>query len=772
MLKYLLFDQRAISLLVSSSTFQSVEYKQGMQLVQHICGNGSSEIIENIYIEHTDNGVLFVGKKNNIDLSPKGDRIFCVDLTTCNILSEKDKPTDLLIVMQKVFRTALKIWNRQPFSSSERINQTKSIVFPFIMPDRRRIVIERSNTVERLAKRNIDFPLLAYKYNSEDPHGEEKVDVSILIKAGEEYISRRYKIQLLFPDTKTYTTTESPSALGQTIGGKLDKKENFAYWNYETQYKSLTESQKYIVDYTNLEQPLRIDGAAGTGKTLSLLMRAYNLLNSQKEQRKPFRIIFFSHSVSTCNQGKEIFCNYPLGSSFMQPSSQQNIYFTTLLEYCENFTEIESTSVLDFDAGDAKNYQLQLIQQVLDEAQSNYTISTYLPLLSEDFQNLFSNLTENSMQNVCSLLQHEFSIQIKGRTDCTLDSYKELPSIPNGLFCKNDKDKEFVFRLFTEYQNILNTYNNFDVDDVILETLSRMNAPVWRRLRTDNGYDYIFVDEMHLFNINEQSIFHFLTKDHSKKSIPICFALDNCQAIGDRGNTSFDYIESAFGTLEKKKYHTIFRNSPQIANFCASIAASGVLMFQKTFSNPYDTVQNNFTVQEEKKSQDSPTLYMYKNDEDLIKALGLQLDYLMKTLQCKQREIAIISFEPKLASAKGADIISEQIKKKVTFIDNNYCSISDNEFLLTSPYFINGLEFQAVILLCVDEGRIPQTIGTNDISQHFVKYSAYNLLYLCSSRAKYCLIIMGSLLNGKSSCLEHSITAGYLKEIENSDKSL
>lgn len=761
-MKYLLFDQRAISIFVSRSTLQSIEYHQGKRLIEHICGKRTSEILEDVYIDYTNDGILFVGKRNSECFCENDNKIFCVDLTTCNILSEESNPANLLTVMQKVFRTTLKIWNRQPFSSSERINQTKSIVFPFVMPDRRRIVIERSNNVDRLAKRNIDFPLLAYKYSSEEPHGEEKVNTSVLVKAGEAYINRRYQIQRLFPVTEAYNNHDSASALGHATGGKLERRENFAYWNYETQYKNLTESQKYVVDFSNLDRPLRVDGAAGTGKTLSLLMRAYRLLVSYHEKKQPYRIIFFSHSVSTCQQEKEIFGNYPLGASFMQESNTQSIRFTTLLDFCKKFSKIEDSSVLDLDAGNAKSYQLQLIQQILEDATKNHTINTYLPLLSKNLQQVFSELSESSIQNTCSLLQHEFSIQIKGRTDCTLDSYKELSSIKNGLFCETETDKEFIFRLFTEYQKILNTYNNFDIDDVVLETLSRMNAPVWRRLRSEEGYDYIFVDEMHLFNINEQSVFHFLTKDYNKKEIPICFALDYCQAIGDRGNTANDYIENAFGKPEKKKYHTVFRNSPLIANFCASIAASGVLMFQSSFENPYDTTQNNFTIQEERKAQDAPILYMFKNDNEMITALGIQLDNLIKKLHCKQNEIAIISFEPLFASEQGARTISDIIKKKVTFVDN-YCTVAENEFLLTSPYFINGLEFQAVILLGVDEGRVPQTIGTNDISQHFVKYSAYNLLYLSSSRAKYCLILMGSFLNGRSSCLEHSIEAGYLE---------
>ena len=160
--KYLLFDKRAIETIVSKSVLQSIEYKQGMSFINHLCGNGTSGLFEDIYIEYNEDGILFIGKNRESALTTKGYEIFCIDLTSCEILSERNHPSDLLTVVQKVFRTCLKIWNRQPFSSSERINQTKSIVFPFVFTDRRRIVIERANNIERLAKRKIVFPLLAY----------------------------------------------------------------------------------------------------------------------------------------------------------------------------------------------------------------------------------------------------------------------------------------------------------------------------------------------------------------------------------------------------------------------------------------------------------------------------------------------------------------------------------------------------------------------------------------------------------------------------------
>lgn len=303
--------------------------------------------------------------------------------------------------------------------------------------------------------------------------------------------------------------------------------------------------------------------------------------------------------------------------------------------------------------------------------------------------------------------------------------------------------------------------NNYDVDDVTLEALSRLNAPVWRRERKESGYDYILVDEMHLFSLNEQTVFHFLTKDATKKIIPICFALDYSQAIGDRGDIERDYIATAFSHAEEKRYNTVFRNSPQIATFCAGIAASGALMFQGSFKNPYGKEQY---VCSESNAQKfgTPVLYMCKDDSEILDKLSECLDSCKKTLQCKNREIGIISFVPQWVTEEGVQNIQNRISKPLMLFDNQ-SSITEDDYIVLSPYSASGMEFKAVVLLGVDEGRIPQTSGTSDISQNFTRYAAYNLLYLTASRAKWGLILLSSKVNGRSSCLDHVIEAGYLE---------
>lgn len=757
-MKYLVFDLKAIELIVRTRGFQSVEYAEGANLVKHCCGELQSEIVEDINIDHANDGVIFCGKKDdNTSKSPiskgTGYKIFCIDLTTCNLMSEKGNPSDFLTVLQKAFRAALKFWNFQPFSFSERIHGSKSIIFPFSITDKRRIVIERSNNIPRLEKRGIITPLLAYKYNAEEPpQGEETVDTSVLKKAGEQYVDRYFSLQNAFQKEKELKIAKGNNSFQQITSTELVGSKEFIYLDYEKQLNNLTKTQRYVVDYKPIDSPLRVDGAAGTGKTVSLILRAYRILQEYRKLDMPIQMAFFSHSETTKQRDIEMFRMYANSEIFLDKKSKQNIIFETLLNYCCDFTNMSKNAMIERDAGEAKTYQLFLIESVVESAINNGIIRTFSPVITPELREMF-DASKTAPKVLYAMLQHEFSIQIKGRTNGSIESYYDLKAIKNGLPCKTKKDKELIFCLYSNYQKELNTMASFDVDDVSLEALSRLNAPIWRRERARSGFQYIFVDEMHLFNLNEQSIFHYLTRDLSQKSIPICFALDYSQAIGDRGNVNLDYVEKAFGTnVERKNYKTVFRNSPQIAEFCSAIASSGTLMFQESFLNPYLKTQSSFTGDDEAKCK-KPTLYMYSNDEEMIKSINQHITSIKKDLQCQPSDIAVIAFND-IVNEEGVKKLNALTGKQFTLINN---SNNKKSYLLTSPYDINGLEFDAVILCGVDEGRVPQTCGVSDISQHFMKYSAFNMLYLSASRAKYRLIILGSRLKGRSSCLEYSI---------------
>lgn len=777
-MKYILFDESAVEYFVTNSECQSTDYIKGKELIEIILGNSSEcNAFKEINIVKTDQGLLFIGRT-------KSTKILVIDLTRCKLLDvERNYPENILVVLQKTFRASMRFWNHLPFINAERVNNSKLVVFPFPYNynnnDNKRIVLEREPKSRRLEKRGIKSPILAYKYSGETvmPGSKEVVDVNVLDDAGEYYISIRNTIGNYSKPNEIIQEGNSgfdDISISTTVGN-----EGFKYLTYNVQYSKLTINQKKVVDCNNNNLPLRITGAAGTGKTTSMLLRAYKLLLNAKDQNKAFKIIFFAHSESTKFELIEAFKLLDTQNEFLDSENDQTIEFITLFAFCKRFRNIKDIQVLDDDATDAKEYQLMLIENALEEIM-DHDYKTYKLYLSQELRTLIEN---TSKYILCVMLQHEFSIQIKGRADGVFENYCELTSLKNGLplvELKSDllskegqcKDKEFIYKIYQQYQKSLETSAVYDVDDIVIEALLGLNAPIWRRKRATSGYDYIFVDEMHLFNLNEQNTFHYLTKDIDQKKIPICFAIDYSQTIGDRGDLTDSYIERELSNDYAVEYNTVFRSAPQIVELCASIIASGALIFQATFRNPYKSTPQNSSTYNEMSDFYMPELIMYNDERNMISGLKELCDQTVKKLQCKNHKIAIITFDEDYLTEEKSQLISSVIGRKIYVLNGrNYSSVNDevkknDSIILTSPYNINGLEFDAVILLGIDGKRVPATEGVADIGKNFLKYKAYNMLYLAVSRAKYKVYMIGNQQNGESECIKHSVASGTIKLTE------
>mgnify|MGYP004500993363 CR=1 FL=1 len=64
-MKFLLFDENAISTYVSESHLQILEYQDVLTIKKNLSGQLSSEIFHNTTIEYVKDGILFVGRKKN-----------------------------------------------------------------------------------------------------------------------------------------------------------------------------------------------------------------------------------------------------------------------------------------------------------------------------------------------------------------------------------------------------------------------------------------------------------------------------------------------------------------------------------------------------------------------------------------------------------------------------------------------------------------------------------------------------------------------------------
>ena len=123
-MKYILFEKSAICTIAGETSFQSIEFPLGSQLIQFLRnGIGENHKIGAIRIKSNDDGIFFVGKDCE-------KSFLLLDLVQSQLLEKESNDSDLLLALQKTFRTAIRIWNKLPFTSSERVHETKSILFP------------------------------------------------------------------------------------------------------------------------------------------------------------------------------------------------------------------------------------------------------------------------------------------------------------------------------------------------------------------------------------------------------------------------------------------------------------------------------------------------------------------------------------------------------------------------------------------------------------------------------------------------------------------
>ena len=744
MYKYILFTQSAVEKLINEHGIQSIEFSMGSNFIKLIRGQESSfNDIGGIQIIKDQNGLLVYGEI--------GSKTFLMfDLEQCEIL-ERTTDEQLLIVLQKTFRFAVRFWNKQAFTSCEKIFKTRAVIFPFPFSTNSsfRIVLERNPKEKRLDKRKISNCLLAYKYGEESVPAdvEEYPNLENFKKGGESFLEHYSEVISHFLH-KTPEHNIKAGALHVMQTEHFSQRNEFKYLNYEQQIEQLTQSQKRIVCSEEMDAPIRVEGPAGTGKTIALLLRTIRIMKKYEDNGKEIHVCFFTHSRSTA-ESVSLFLNKHINHTWLDYQNKQYLEIMTLQDYCVAFIGLKESQIIDVDALDAKQYQLLLIQDVWMKLKEN-VFRTYEPILSQRTCEFFSKENENK---ILLMLQFEFSVRIKGIAEGELDRYKKLEPTSNGIPLSNDHDKEFVFRIFREYQSVLEGQSVYDTDDIILEALARLNAPLWRRERMKMGVDYIFADEVHLFNLNEQQVFHFLTKDASLKRIPICFALDYAQFIGDRGTQYANYLENniAKNMCLHQELKTIFRSSQKIAELCASITASGALLFGN-FIHPYKICESYFTQAVEDKCA-VPALIMCENDYEMEERLLKEVKDMINTYKCDMNEIAVIFFDEELMETQYVRKMGDY---PVNYISGRQCPMENKGIIVSAPDYVNGLEFKAVILVGVDGGRVPQT-SIQDISASFLKYIALNRLYIACSRAQYDIRILGVKSRGVSSCLTHSI---------------
>jgi superfamily I DNA/RNA helicase len=748
----------AMEEIISARLLQSTEFLDGLQLAKALQTQQPADVSTRVFMKAVKSGLFLYGDR------PNETQFVVFDTEQCAGFRPGDSLPNSLLYLQKALRFAAKYWQGVVLSLTERVfpDVSRGVIFPFPISQQTdiRLVIDLAPDGDRLAKRGkAGRYLLVFRAAEGAGNGNEAATLGTFRR----FVDELEVVQDQLTGVNSETRGVSISALSSTtlveIDGKIDP-----HQAYETWLHLLTTDQMNFVT-SELVAPRRIDGPAGSGKTVSLSLAALHAMITAEKKKTDYQAIFITHSEASRRSIETMLMSMG-GERFMSPDLMlRRLQVMTLQGYCAEIlrTEISSTELVDPDALDAKQLQTMYVEEALKLVKAE--LPTFERFMSPGFRDY---IEQEEIDLKISMLRHEIAVVIKGRSRESFDIYKRVPALSTGLPINNEADKGFVWRVYERYREQLEIGGQFDTDDVVLTALSQLSTPIWRRRRGRHGFDAVFVDETHLFNMNELSVFHHLTK--SEVQFPIAFAVDRSQAIGDRGwvddiDVSVLVPRAQNVKASKTDLRSIFRSSPDIVNLAFTITSSGANLFTN-FEDPLLRAHSNMSFEEEKKAK-TPSYRDFATDEAMIENAFIIADEMRSMMGTSRGEIAIIAFTEELfaklqreATERGKPI--EILKQRS---DNEVAkrAKTTGRFILSLPDYVGGLEFDGVVLVGVDEGRVPPMLTSQrSESKAYMSYSAHNRLYVAISRARYRVVILGTKERGASLLLGAALASKAL----------
>ena len=430
-MKYIVVDSAAVDEIVANRFLQSTEFEQGKALLAVLRGEVRRAIIAaSIRITHINEGVFLTGP-----IVSQNTRYLVIDEEQSNLLHQQSAG-EALFSFQKLLRFAKKLWQGLSLTYAERIisGSSKAILFPHqFKPAPFRIVIERAPFAERLEKRGQNGKwLLAYKAGYEGGDATREQAGLTNFRKAFEAVS---ELKSLLSDQITH---ESGPAIGPDIDQmqvmQLDSlsESGTIYRRYEDWLPLLTEQQTKFVT-SPITKPTRIEGAAGTGKTLALILKGIYSLRASKEKNESCHIVFVTHSDATKRTIEQIASAID-SEGFVTADRRlaiQSLKVCTLSELCADVLRqsISESEFIDRDAMESKELQLLYISEALDRAMKE-DFAGHSPFMTPEFA---SFLLQEERWRIVTMLQHEISVIIKGRAAEDLDRYKKVPPLKYGL---------------------------------------------------------------------------------------------------------------------------------------------------------------------------------------------------------------------------------------------------------------------------------------------------------------------------------------------------
>ncbi len=322
----------------------------------------------------------------------------------------------------------------------------------------------------------------------------------------------------------------------------------------------------------SMDHSVKLRGPAGSGKTLSLELKALHEIDRVRERGDSVRVLFVTHSWVLA---EEVDTDINVLSQWGSP---EELTILPLLAVAQDVLPVErqdrDLDLVGEDSLSGKASQLQNILGILDE----FIQGDWLT-----FRDDVSDALRWRLESVDPASRSAFAWDCMIEFGCVLGAdgifpgvnaeirYLRLARTPWMMPLPTDADKRLVLYLYERYMDQLYQNGQLSSDQLVNDFLNYLETFAWNVRRIKDGYDLIFVDEFHLFNVQERHLLRYLARSPSEYP-KIYMALDPKQSpwqvysgLADAILSSApDKVDDEFGEVSSIDLGTVHRFSPEI----------------------------------------------------------------------------------------------------------------------------------------------------------------------------------------------------------------
>ena len=738
-LNYYYFSNQFIHYFMQYSQLHNADFERGKDFLTCLeeYEDGKITAIDEIRISCLFNGIYVLLKDEN--------ELHGLVFDLKNSSNEKYIIANLLQIIEKLFSFYIKKDKSYPLSNNEfRIQNTNVYFinpFGFNNGDYFKIFISTLPDDMRDLKRGTKLFL-----NIGD--GKGQINYSYYNKANYRLVIENF-YSVLEKTRSDLLSTEKNKKLEYEFCLQEKPKYGFDILDLSFVLKNLTTPQKEFINNDNLG-PAKLIGPAGSGKTVSLLLKSLYIARAYEEKKEAISVCFVCHSEAMKDSIVTRLEMEQDGSRYLNNASSIVIKVYSLLDWCIEFavTNFKKSSCLEVDSRDTKIMQEMLIDSSIKKFKDE-EYYTFKPLLSKLFIDFFDN---SDINKIIRLIQNEISIFIKGNNIQTFEDYKKYAKKDKLLPWENESDLGVIFSIFNKYQQALFDMNKYDLDDVTNVALSYLRQGIWKRERKNLGFDILFVDELHLFDFHEINVLKYMLKKEEDNHI--IYATDIAQSIGDIDIIQNNISSIAGDELIDKNLNIIFRSSSKIIELVNFLFYSQMHLFANI--NPIV----NSSIIETDLNNKQPELIEVINDEQLIKSVFMNNHFNTSEKSKILNVVTDLNLLDKFIDYMSKNHIPHVIINKRNELASVLKAQKESKLLFGYIDYIGGLEFDYVNIIGFDKNRIPPE--ENALSKEYFEHIWYRKIYVAFTRAKYELLVYSNISDGRHIFLEKALEEKYL----------